>query len=210
MIIVAQSTYTTVEVGLHTGSELVQLKILDKKDACSLLIPTLDQLLLDEGATRADIRAAFINNGPGPFTSLRTVITTMNGIAYALHIPLYASSVLEVLNHIYARPNRGLIVLLNAYGKELYYGLSVPGEPLRMGCDTAPAVWHMAQEHHCTIVGHTEVVQGLEKRDNTYLPEIIPVPYCTLAELATYTLSTMNDGAAGSYHVSPLYLKTHF
>lgn len=61
------------------------------------LLPMVESLLVDMGATYADLRAIAVITGPGTFTGLRIGLAVARGIACGLHIPCYGFTALEAL-----------------------------------------------------------------------------------------------------------------
>jgi tRNA threonylcarbamoyladenosine biosynthesis protein TsaB len=128
-IVAIQSTYQTVQLGLFDGTQCLGESILDKKESSAQLMPSLAALCT---AHQWDInRIAYLvtNQGPGPFTTLRTVIASVNGLGFATGIPIIGINALEALI-IEFDPDNTLttLALLNAFGGELYYGLRYAGE----------------------------------------------------------------------------------
>src|SRR5580700_6558366 len=101
MILLAHSTYETVEIGLFDGTDVLYTHSLDKKVASALLIPSIDIVLQRAGVSIKECLYAIVNQGPGPFTTVRTVITTMNGLSFATRLPLIGLNALEVLIYEY-------------------------------------------------------------------------------------------------------------
>ena len=51
--------------------------------ASAQLLPLIDQLLVQHECELSDLDFIALDQGPGAFTSLRVVLTTINGIAFA-------------------------------------------------------------------------------------------------------------------------------
>ncbi len=60
------------------------------------LLSTIDQLLAQAGATKEDLAAVFVCNGPGMYTGLRVGVSTAQGLAYALRLPVVGLGRLEL------------------------------------------------------------------------------------------------------------------
>ena len=208
MIIVAQSTYTGIEVGLHNGISLnVKTVILDKKEACAQLIPKLHASLQQEGVTLDAITKIIVNKGPAPFSSLRTVIATMNGIAYASHIPLFGISVFDALNYRYnPEGDKALLIVLRAYSKEYYYGFYKQDQEPVIGICSSDELPSVSLTTDTRIIGYPEALS--DKLQCT--TQIIPLNYCRLSELAQYGLHVIDQGLSGSNHISHFISKTIF
>ncbi len=60
------------------------------------LLPTIDRLLAQAGATKQDLAAVFVCTGPGMYTGLRVGVSTAQGLAYALRLPVVGLGRLEL------------------------------------------------------------------------------------------------------------------
>ncbi len=60
------------------------------------LLPTIDRLLTQAGTTKEDLAAVFVCNGPGMYTGLRVGVSTAQGLAYALKLPVVGVGRLEL------------------------------------------------------------------------------------------------------------------
>src|SRR3989338_3322087 len=96
-----QATYDSIEFALcsnpsirfahakHSGrAEIIKKQFVIKTEACKLLMLKLNELLTSEQKQWSDISFIVVNQGPAPFTTLRALIATVNGISFATRIPL--------------------------------------------------------------------------------------------------------------------------
>ena len=60
------------------------------------LLATIDRLLAQMGATKEDLAAVFVCIGPGMYTGLRVGVSTAQGLAYALRLPVVGIGRLEL------------------------------------------------------------------------------------------------------------------
>src|SRR3972149_2683128 len=60
------------------------------------LLPTIDRLLAQAGVTKGGLAAVFACTGPGMYTGLRVGVSTAQGLAYALKLPVVGIGRLEV------------------------------------------------------------------------------------------------------------------
>ena len=68
------------------------------------------------------------NQGPGPFTTLRVVISSVNGLAFATGIPLVGVNALHaLLTENNANSCTFTVALLNAFNKDVYYAIQKSG-----------------------------------------------------------------------------------
>ncbi len=60
------------------------------------LLPTIDRLLAQAGASKEELTAVFACTGPGMYTGLRVGVSTAQGLAYALKLPVVGIGRLEL------------------------------------------------------------------------------------------------------------------
>lgn len=105
------------------------------------LLPFVDQITTQVGATLKDIQGFAVAVGPGSFTGLRIGIAATEGLAYTLDRPVVGVSTLDATAYRY-RHRRGLLVaMIEAYRSEVYgasyvsdgMSLVMASEPVCMG-----------------------------------------------------------------------------
>ena len=121
--LILQSTYTTVEVGLSNGQKI----ILPKAESSAQLIPAIQNLLANNSLELKNLEFIAVNQGPGPFTTLRVVIATANGLSFASGVPLVGVDGLHAILENNRDETRVNIVLLNAFGGDVYFGIDAEG-----------------------------------------------------------------------------------
>lgn len=129
MHIVLNSTYSMVEVALCSHSTVIDALCVDKFQASGQLLVALAELCKRHRITSSQINYIVANAGPGPFTTLRTVLATVNGLAMAENIKCVAVDGLRALLDEYRNPEYPVTVaLLNAYSGDLYYAVNKHGQ----------------------------------------------------------------------------------
>ena len=119
-LITVQYPYQHLEVSFLKNQTIVETKKIPKFEAVKLLIPTIQSLLDQHHCKLNEIAAIGINVGPGPFNTLRSIITTANGINFVNKTPLIACNGLTML--LQNKPNT--VALLNAFGKDVYFAFN--------------------------------------------------------------------------------------
>ena len=119
MYLILQSTYTNIELGLFDKGQQLDKMSVSKMEATSLLIPTIHALFKLHNCDLNILEFIGINQGPGPFTTLRVLISTINGLAFATGIPLVGADGLNALLKESLASNT--VALLNAFNKDVYY-----------------------------------------------------------------------------------------
>ncbi|MCL4229914.1 tRNA (adenosine(37)-N6)-threonylcarbamoyltransferase complex dimerization subunit type 1 TsaB [Candidatus Dependentiae bacterium] len=118
-----QHTYSGVEIALFDKLHLQAAVSDDKKRASKTFIALIDELLASQQLHVRDIAFCAVNQGPGPFTTLRVVIASMNGLNFATKIPLIGIDGLDALVQEYGVSHTPTIALLNAFTQDVYYAI---------------------------------------------------------------------------------------
>lgn len=84
------------------------------------LLRTIDELLAEAAATAADLTGIVCDVGPGSFTGIRFGLSTARTLAWALKVPTFAASSLEVMLHEAALDPSSSIALLPSRRGILY------------------------------------------------------------------------------------------
>ena len=120
--IAIQNTYEIFEIALFINNKLVDKQREDKHNTSKLFIPLLDELLTKNNAKISDFDFCAVNCGPGPFSTLRSIIASVNGLHFATNIPLISIDGLEAtFLEFYDNNYENTVVLLNAFNNEVYY-----------------------------------------------------------------------------------------
>lgn len=140
-----------------------------------------------------------VNAGPAPYTSLRIVLATANGLHAASGIPLIAVDALKVFvqAHKPATVDDATVVLLNAFNQDLFYAIARYNEPIETGYDRNDALIERLQRE----------LSGLKI---TWLGNAAPHPiiydYPLTEQFVAYAWQRrLNNETTNS--VLPLYLK---
>jgi len=119
-----QHTYQGIQLGLFQGGHLIQAVTDDKRKASQKIVALADKLLRDNDLSFDNLAFFAANQGPGPFTTLRVVIATVNGFAFATKKKIVGIDGLEALLQEYADKKHPTIALLNAFSGDLYFGIA--------------------------------------------------------------------------------------
>ena len=129
-----QHTYDGIEFAVFRGQTILEQQALSKFHASAQLIPALSAMLERHGITLSDLAFIAAHQGPGPFTTLRVVIATINGIAFAHNTPIVGVNGLEVFLREYADPlGIRTVCMLNAFNHDVYYAYYDENHNLMMG-----------------------------------------------------------------------------
>jgi|SaaInlStandDraft_4_1057021.scaffolds.fasta_scaffold01800_2 tRNA threonylcarbamoyladenosine biosynthesis protein TsaB len=127
-----QGSYHDFKVVVFDDKKIIDASTKITQKASSALILNVDSILKKNNLMLDDIKFITIDQGPGAFTSLRTIITIANSISFARDIPLVGVDGLEALaqetidsiskENLSKNPTL-LISILNAYNKEVYFAI---------------------------------------------------------------------------------------
>jgi tRNA threonylcarbamoyladenosine biosynthesis protein TsaB len=212
-IITLQATYDTFEIGLFNGSTLIDSLCDHKRNICKKITTHINTLLTAHCLTLSDVKTIIVNRGPAPFTSLRIVLSTVNGIAFASSIPLLGASALEVflsaMQTTYCEYN--ICILLNAFNNDLYYAFSIHNKTV-IGCKPSSEVLMIMNEYFSTtdkpflVAGNgvSLIQESLQAKQNELIINLTPYP--TLPMIVNYALNTATPQSF-SQEILPLYIK---
>lgn len=210
-----QSTYQGVEVALCLDGHIQQKTSLSKFDASRLLMATIDSLLKAQAISPELLAYIAVNQGPGPFTTLRTVLATINGIAFALPIPLLGIDGLVALASEF-RTDGLLVGMLNAFNKDVYYIIAQNEIVHEFGCQQAHEL--LAQlaaqfsDAHLTVVGNAVPLYAADLGalfgSRVFIKDPNP-DTASIGHIASISYRQWKAGDRGIHQLMPRYLKQY-
>lgn len=137
--LIAQATYQGIQYALYQEKKILEKSFLIKTETCRLM-HEFNQLLARHTLDWSNISLIGASQGPAPFTTLRALITTLNGISFAKKIPMTG---VDGLTTFYQEqqtlcPDKNVVIILNAFGNDVYYALK-KNDALKTG-------WHNSTE----------------------------------------------------------------
>lgn len=210
-----QSTYHDVEAALYHHEMILEMCVIKKINASADLIPSLDELFKTYNLKIDDLSFIAVNQGPAPFTTLRVVIASMNGISFATNIALIGIDGLEALLAEYYDPCcLPTVALLDAFANDVYYAIQDSQMAVRKGC--MPILFLLEEiamhypQQQIRFIGngaslHKEAIHSVLK-DQAIIPE--PTVFtCSVAQIARMGLHKWQEQQGLSKQLLPLYLK---
>jgi len=132
--IAIQNTYDIFEMALFLNDICVDHVQEDKRHTSKLFIPLLDRLLIQNSVSLSDLDFCAVNCGPGPFSTLRSIIASVNGLHLGMGIPLIGiDGLLATFLEFYDKNYENTVVLLNAFNQEVYYLIAHKGQVAATG-----------------------------------------------------------------------------
>lgn len=215
LFLVIHGTYQDVHLGIFSNEALQDSVVITNAQASKRLIPSMSTLLVTHQITLKDLAFIAVNQGPGPFTTLRTILTTVNSICFASGIPLIGIDTLTGLSQEWPDPSfNQTITLLDAFNNDVYFCMQ----------DTVTHEYHVGYQpidtflmrvaqskHHLRFIGngahlHEQKIMAL-CGSNAYFPPDMPQA-CSLSFIAHQALIAWQHKNTTT-QLLPLYLKQH-
>ncbi len=212
-----QNTYTTMQLAVYNGTTSCAFLELDKTKASKDCIIALQELLTSCKIGFDELAFIAANQGPGPFTTLRVVISTINGLSFASKKPLIGVNAIEAFLREYEHescPNK--VVILNAFGDDLYFGIQINND-IETGCASSQALLlQVAQKiPHDPILflgnGIAKYQSAIQATFGNRALFLSPNPETvSLNQIAQIGLEKWHAKQDISYQLQPLYFKAAF
>jgi tRNA threonylcarbamoyladenosine biosynthesis protein TsaB len=140
---------------LYLDGEITVRKEIAPRKHAALILPMLDELLMERGLKPTQLEGIAFGRGPGSFTGLRIASGIAQGIAFAADIPVAPISSLATLAQIayieYGAKN--VLAAIDARKSEIYWGRYVIDKQGIMRCDSEERV-SAPQEVSLPNAGH--------------------------------------------------------
>ena len=215
--LVLHTTYLTVDLALYNDTACLGFVQHDKKTASKKIISLIHQILEQNNTPLDSIDFFATHQGPGPFTTLRILIATANGLSFATGTPIVGVNGLTTFVHEHAQDDRATVALLNAYTGQAYYAIlkSREQEPI-IGCAPIATALTLIKEQCKTsapyLVGNGVKVFSSEVA--ALLPQAIiadDLPdSCSVHALALQGLKQWSNKEGITQQLVPLYMKEHY
>lgn len=213
---IIQTDYKNVSLGLLKDKEVIKEIILDKHQVSQFLMDRFLMLLQYYDLTWTDISYIGVNQGPGPFTTLRAIIATVNGISFAVRVPLVGIDGLSAFLTEYHFQTDLVVCMFNAFNHDLYFAVSKNNQIICSGWKPADILLEelalLYSTQNITFIGNGVI---LFKKDIIKLFQnraIFPDPFPEFPSLKhTALVADMqwNITHEGSNKLVPLYLKSN-
>lgn len=210
-----QSTYDAVELALFNDSTFIDSRSISKLHASKLLILTLEELLATHQQTISNIQFIATNQGPGPFTTLRVVIASVNGLSFATQIPLIGIDGLDAFVQEYQNPSYPkTVILLNAFNFDVYF--AIQNKVLIKGYKNIDLLLSELQKQFpqdtLRFLGNATELYRHKIQDQfgplAFIPDLLPLT-CSVKQIGLMGLQYWQQQEGLSQQLLPLYLKQH-
>lgn len=214
LFLIVHAGYTSVVIGLSQGTQLLGTLAIPHKLASRDLVLTIDALLKNNNFTLQDLSFIAAHQGPGPFTTLRSALATVNGLAFSTQLPLVGVDGLDafVEQEKNKHTTRYISCMLNAFCDDVYFALyDQETQTLTKGCESITQYLARLKDltEKITLIGnavvlHKEIIEK-ELQDQATIPENITDLATT--ESIAQTAYTNWQNNLYTTQLLPLYLK---
>ena len=214
--IAIQNTYHIFEMALFINNTLHDTIHEDKRHTSKLFIPLLNELLTRNKITLGSLSFCAVNCGPGPFSTLRSIIASANGLHCATNIPLIGIDGLDATFLEFYNPNyQHTVVLLNAFNNEIYYLIADGEQIIRKGYKKIDLfLEHIEHTYPAPVnfIGngialHQDLIKNV-LGDNAVIADPLP-EFCSLETIAHMGLHAFKANNYSDDYLMPLHLKKH-
>jgi tRNA threonylcarbamoyladenosine biosynthesis protein TsaB len=215
-VLCIHTAYDSVDCALARDKEVLVASSINKEQASAQLIPAIDALLSIQHLRLSDLTHIIVNQGPAPFTTLRTIIATANGIAFAHKISLIGVDALDAFIEGFANVQpEPLVVLLNAFNKAVYYGITKQSNkdnlkgyaPIELCIQKIQNLFKDQQVH---FIGNGSNLYRSEIEaafgDDAYFQDPLPLT-ASLQQILNKGIDQLHAGKGVALFIEPLYLK---
>ncbi len=211
--LVLSSDYETVQCGLYKAGNRIAVCQENKMSVSKNLMLILTTMLSEEALSWSDLSYIGVNQGPSPFTTLRVVITTVNGLLFSLGKPVIGiDGIKTFLEEQYT--SEVLVALLHAFNHDLYFGIATAPGIYETGWEFSGTLLLSLQKRFgaqpITFIGNG--VKMYQEQILNFFPHAVfqdPLPETvSLDAIAAKTYELYQSGMVQHEPLLPLYLKT--
>jgi tRNA threonylcarbamoyl adenosine modification protein YeaZ len=214
--IIINHTQHIIETALIIDNASLEYSTDDKRHASRTLVPHLDALLTKHTLNLTDLSFIGINQGPGLFSTLRSIISTVNGIHCATGIPLIGiDGLIATAQESYNTHYPLSVTLLNAFNNEVYYAISDNNNIIKTGYNAITTLLQELQDRYSDNViafngNGTALYRALileYMKNNAFIPDHI-TDNCSLSTIQALAAQLYKQNST-THYLFPLYLKKH-
>jgi tRNA threonylcarbamoyladenosine biosynthesis protein TsaB len=129
-LLALETSTSACSVALRCNENVFERHAVQAKAHTRLLIPMIEQVLAESGATLAGLDAIVLGNGPGSFIGMRIAASVAQGLAYGAHLGIVpVSSLAAVAAEAFAgTAAEAVLVAQDAHMNEVYLACFRKGE----------------------------------------------------------------------------------
>ncbi|MCD8203806.1 MAG: tRNA (adenosine(37)-N6)-threonylcarbamoyltransferase complex dimerization subunit type 1 TsaB [Coprobacillus sp.] len=190
--VLLDSSVNDLSVGVAFNGEIIALtSFYAWQKQSEYMVEELDRLLKDNKISRDEIKDIMVSIGPASYTGVRIALTIAKVMAFALSIPVYPASSLQVLKH----GNSPSICLINARSDRSYIGVYEGEKEILKDqiMDNEEVLKYINEHPDYVVCGETKYL-GIDGYKGNVIKEMLSLKEST---------TPINDSSA----LNPVYLK---
>jgi len=123
-LLIVDASSSLCSVALSRGSESWSLCEDQPRRHAQRLLPMVDELLIRAGVKKAELEGIAYGRGPGSFTGIRIAASVLQGIAFALELPVCGISSLQsvALKTLRSSQADHVMAVMDAHMGEVFWG----------------------------------------------------------------------------------------
>ncbi len=212
--LVIASDYERVNFALYQGQKQIKVYSEHKYTISKNLIVLFDKLLSTHQLNLSDMKFIAVNQGPGPFTTLRTIIASVNGISFAANMPLIGvNSLVALLQENASADWQITIALFNAFNNDVYFGIAHE-QNIEIGYENIGLFLTKLKKQFLDqpirFIGSGVKLYKKELQEilgkQAFIPEDNPL-HASTDQIAKMALTKWQEKKNISYQLQPIYLK---
>ena len=211
-----QNTYQTFQIALFNDETIVDFHSEDKHNTSKSFVIALDTLLHRNNTQFSEVSFIAVNQGPGPFSTLRSVLACVNGLYCATQIPLIGIDGLDATLSEYRSITNRTVVLLNAFNTDIYYAIDTQNNAPLKGYDNFNKFLLNLKQNYPSeniyFIGNAVDLynENIKQVFGNYaiIPEIIP-NMCSIKQIGILGLKKWQQNDFTSLPLLPVHLKKH-
>lgn len=208
--IILQYPYEFTQIALCQKGKILDSIEESKFNAVQMTIPNIQTILDRNNITLQDIEFIGVNTGPGPYNTLRALITTTNGIHFVNKKPLVSLSAIDLL--LSESSEQPTLAVLNAFANHVFYGFSTPEKKEQGYCSIDNLIQKINnQTNQLYVVGNGAQIHSKkllhDAKHKIILPSNIPA-FNSLQTLAQHAYQAYCEKQIEPSYLKPKYLQS--
>ena len=156
------STANYFSISLFSNTKILQEVFYQKPQFSNVLLPTIKSILEKNNIKKESLKAIFTTSGPGSFTSIRVVLSSLLAISFGLKIPLYTLDSLKTAALSFKE--KECVVILKAYKNQFYFAYFKEKDftketPTNIEILQGVQVMKNIENKNCYLVGDIEILE---------------------------------------------------
>ncbi|MFA5999281.1 MAG: tRNA (adenosine(37)-N6)-threonylcarbamoyltransferase complex dimerization subunit type 1 TsaB [Candidatus Babeliales bacterium] len=207
--IILQYPYETIQIALCDQGKILTKIQEHKFNAIALTIPHINSMLSAHSLSLKNLKCIGINVGPGPYNTLRALLTMANGIHFASGVPLIGLSALDLLSE--EHPHQNSLVVFQAFADHVFYQFKTE-EKIEQGACSISELIKLTNDKSESYLALGSGAQMYQKKlmeyagDTLIFPDHIPA-FNSLETLAAATFEKIEQNQFQQNYLKPIYFE---